>query len=171
MVRAIGLLAMAWLLAMPMSAWAQNSVGAEPRMTSSLRGRNEPHYAYQQGVDALFHHQYQNAVDAFRIYVRDNPDDPASNLALGVAFMGVEDYDAARVTLERVVSQPNPPVSARLNLGLAYLRLGQRAEAEEQRAALAQMLRRCRGNSCDDFMRDRITRSYDELSNALSREG
>ncbi|GAN00364.1 hypothetical protein U91I_04030 [alpha proteobacterium U9-1i] len=138
----------------------------DQRMTSAMRGLDDPLRAYQRGVDALFEGDYQNAVDALRIYVRQFPDDLGGNLALGVAFMGNGQYEAARPQLQRAVNQPNPPISALLQLGLANVRLNDPDEAQTQRNALARRLRRC-GDSCDQYERDRIVRAIDEIDRAL----
>lgn len=140
---------------------------AQPRMTSSLRGLNDPLAAYQRGVDALFEGDYQTAVDALRIYVSANPDDPGGNLAFGVALVGNGQNQAAIAPLERVVRGDNPPISARVHLGLAYARLGQDGEARSQRNVLARRLRQCR-SECDQFDQDRIARAIDVLDQAIA---
>lgn len=142
-------------------------IQAQPRMTSSLRGLNDPLAAYQRGVDALFEGDYQTAVDALRIYVASNPDDPGGNLAFGVALVGNGQNEAAIAPLERVVNGANPPISAHVHLGLAHARLGHDDDARAQRNILARRLRQCRSD-CDQFDQDRIARAIDVLDQAMA---
>ena len=138
----------------------------QPRMTSALRGLNDPLAAYQRGIDALFEGDYQTAVDAMRIYVNANPQEPGGLLAFGVALVGNGQDEAAIDPLQRVIRAANPPISAHVHLGIAYARLGQTDNARAQRNALARRLRQC-GADCDQFDRDRISRAIDVLDQAI----
>lgn len=156
------------------SALAQGVVDVEAqpaetrqRMTSSMRGLDHPLRAYQRGIDALFHHDYQAAVDALRVYVAAYPDDPGGNLALGVAFVGNGENRAAIAPLERVLRAGDAPISAHAHLGLAHARLGNAAEARAHRNVLARRLRQCR-STCDQTDRDRISRAIDAVDQAIA---
>lgn len=159
-----------WLIAFALAqsaptAFAQTIESAATGQIA-LTAQTEPLRAYQYGVDALFGGDYERAIAALLIYARAYPDEPGGNLALGLAFMGNGDVAAATAPLERAVRAANPPISAHLQLGLAYALLDDTERAARQRDALALRLQRCRA-VCDAFDQDRVERALAQLDFAI----
>ncbi len=137
-----------------------------PSTRQSEIGGADPAEAYRLGVAALQAHNYREAISQLRIVQRAAPRNGAINYALGLAYVGNGDQQAARRPLERAVAAPDGPVAARLQLGLVYLALGDRGKAVEQQTALAALLSACDA-SCGDARRVQLQVAHDALSGAL----
>lgn len=127
-----------------------------------------PAEAYQQGVAAMQAQQYNDAIRNFRIVQRAVGDGDANvNYQLGLAYIGNNDHERARAPLERAVRAPNAPLGAYAQLGIVYLRLGDRDKAVEQQTALTTLLNACDA-ACGDARRSQIQAQLDTLNQALT---
>ncbi len=67
--------------------------------------------------------EYDSAISKFKTYLVETPDDYRAQLMLGISFMAIKDFKAAKVVLIRLVNDPNHLFQdqARWYLGLLYL--------------------------------------------------
>jgi tetratricopeptide (TPR) repeat protein len=125
-----------------------------------------PQAAYQAGVTALNAQEYREAIRHFRTARRALPNDATINYALGLAYVGNDEPDEARQSLERSVRAENPPPGARLQLGLVYLQLDRRDDALAQQTALAELLAAC-DDECGETRRGQLAAAHEQLTRAL----
>ncbi|MBC7543029.1 MAG: tetratricopeptide repeat protein, partial [Candidatus Sericytochromatia bacterium] len=96
---------------------------------------------YRQGLLLLERHQYQPALDEFRIAVIDQPTNPDALCGLGVALYKLNALQEATEAFDRALSITSSALvqaQARGGLGDIYLQLGEHALAAAQyRTALA----------------------------------
>jgi len=129
--------------------------------------RDDPQAAYQAGVTALNAHDYSEAIRQFRTARRALPNNGVINFALGMAYSGAGETDDARESFERATRDNTAPAATRLQLGMIYLQQGDREAAQEQQAALAQMISACDA-TCGDTRRAQLQTAHDQLGQAMA---
>jgi tetratricopeptide (TPR) repeat protein len=126
----------------------------------------DPAKAYQEGVAALNARDYRRAISKLRQVLDVAPNDPTTNYALGLAFIGDGQVRDARRPLERAVRGASPAADARKQLGLVYLQIGEREKAQEQLTALATELAACDA-ACGEQRKLQLQTAHDGLKQAL----
>ncbi len=100
---------------------------------------------YTKGVDYLKTKDYARAIASFRQVLEVREQDPATNMMMGVAQIGLNDLQEARRYLARATTEkPNFP-EAIGRLGWVEAKLGNAAGAATQRAALQKIKDECKG--------------------------
>ena len=135
-----GLLACAGALAAPPSP---SPGGGGP---SSSAPSYDPAAEYRKGVEALQAQQYKDARRAFDHVLEVAPTSPQANFLAGMSAAGLQDFKAARKYYERAVKADKDNIDAHRELGITYLKLGDRAHAEEELAKLKAMQDQCASN-------------------------
>jgi tetratricopeptide (TPR) repeat protein len=100
---------------------------------------------YRKGIEALQAKRFQEAKKAFERVLAVAPRDANTNLLAGLAAAGLNDLKAARKYYERAVKADKELVGAMRELGVTYVRLGEKAKADGQLAALKAMQQKCAG--------------------------
>jgi tetratricopeptide (TPR) repeat protein len=103
----------------------------------------DPAAEYRKGVEALQAKQYKDARRAFDHVLDVAPTNAAANFLAGMSAAGLEDFKAARKYYERAVKADKEMIDAHRELGITYLKLGDRAKAEEELAKLKAMQEQC----------------------------
>jgi len=129
------------------AVFAAEPAGGGASAPSSSAPSYDPAVEYRKGVEALKAEKYKDALKAFQRVLRVAPNDPQANYLAGRSAVGLEDYKGARKFYERALKADKEMVSAYLDLGVTYLKLGDRARAEEQLTRLKAMQDQC-GSSC-----------------------
>jgi tetratricopeptide (TPR) repeat protein len=150
-----------------MAAAAPSGGGGAGGMSGPTASTGDPARDYQEGVEALRAGNYPLAVRKLRAVQRLAPDNADVNFAYALALIGNGDARDARRPLERVVRAENPPPNAHLQLGLIYIEMDRRADAEAQLQALAARLAACDA-ACGDQRRAQIQEAHDALAAALA---
>jgi tetratricopeptide (TPR) repeat protein len=101
---------------------------------------------YQKGIAALQAQQFDEAKRAFGRVLEVAPGDANTNYLAGVANAGLNDLRNARKFYEKAVRADKDMVLARRELALTYLKLGDRAKAEGELAALTRLQEKCAGS-------------------------
>lgn len=136
--------------------------------SASQSSSRDPAQAYQLGIAAMQAQQYDDAIRNFRVAQRAvGQNDPNVNYQIGLAYVGKNDNERARDPLERAARAPNPPLGAIGQLGLVYVRLGDRTKATETQTRLTTMLAACDA-TCGDARRSQIQAQLDTLNLALN---
>lgn len=105
----------------------------------------DPAAEYRKGIEALQAQRYQEAKRAFENVLRVAPGDANTNLLAGLASAGLNDLKASRKYYERAVKADKELVGARRELGITYVKLGEKEKADAQLAALKAMQAKCAG--------------------------
>jgi tetratricopeptide (TPR) repeat protein len=100
---------------------------------------------YRKGVDALDGQRFQEAKKAFDRVLAVAPDEPNTNYLAGLAASGLGDLKAARRFYERASHRDRELVGAHRELGLTYLKMGERAKAQGELDGLNAMKAKCAG--------------------------
>ena len=137
----VGLLSCAGVFAAPPGA---PPGGGGP---SSSAPSYDPAAEYRKGVEALQAKQYKDARRAFDHVLEVAPTSPQANFLAGMSAAGLEDFKAARKYYERAVKADKDMIDAHRELGITYLKLGDRPHAEAELAKLKAMQEQC-GSSC-----------------------
>lgn len=98
---------------------------------------------YRKGIEALQAEKYQDAKKALEHVLAVAPDDANTNFLAGLAAAGLGDLKAARSRYEHAVRSDKELVQARRELGITYLKLGDRAKAQAQLDGLTGMQQKC----------------------------
>ena len=106
----------------------------------------DPAAEYRKGIEALQAQRYQEAKKAFDRVLGVVPGDANTNLLAGLAAAGLNDLKGARKYYERAIKADKELVGARRELGVTYVKLGDRAKADAQLAALKAMQAKCAGS-------------------------
>ncbi len=149
---------------------SSSSSSSMPRMGGgSGASSSNPAEAYRLGRAALDAHNYHEAVGHFRTALRDRNfrNDPTINFALGLAYIGDNDYANAVRPLEVAARSPNPQSGMLAQLGIAYMHTNQRDKAVEQQTALTAMVNACDA-TCGDARRAQIQAQLDALTAAIN---
>ncbi len=96
----------------------------------------DPAVEYRKGIAALQAKDFKAAKTAFDRVLLVAPRDANSNLMAGMARAGLDDWKAARKLFEKAVRLDDTSILAHHQLGMAHARVGDRAKAEAQLAAL-----------------------------------
>lgn len=105
----------------------------------------DPAAEYRKGLEALQAQRYQEARKAFERVLSVAPGDANTNFLAGLAAAGLNDLKASRKYYERAVKADKELVGARRELGVTYVKLGDKAKADAQLAALKAMQAKCAG--------------------------
>ncbi len=105
----------------------------------------DPTALYNQAVDYIGKNDFARAVPLLREVLAKRDGDPAANLMMGVAQIGLNDLPEARRFLSRAVSEKPDLADALGRLGWVEARLGNADGAGKQRAALAGLKAKCNG--------------------------
>jgi tetratricopeptide (TPR) repeat protein len=99
---------------------------------------------YKQAVNHIELGNYASAVPMLRDVLQKNDGDPAANLMMGIAQIGLNDLPEARRFLVRAVSTKPDLADAIARIGWIDAKSGNAAEAGKQRAALVALKDKCR---------------------------
>jgi tetratricopeptide (TPR) repeat protein len=105
----------------------------------------DPTALYNQAVDYISKNDFARAVPLLREVLAKRDGDPAANLMMGVAQIGLNDLPEARRFLARAVSEKPDLADAIGRLGWVEARLGNADAAGKQRATLASLKAKCNG--------------------------
>jgi tetratricopeptide (TPR) repeat protein len=120
------------------------SGGSAPSMSAPSY---DPAAEYRTGIEALQAQRYLEARKAFERVLKVAPGDANTNLLAGLAAAGLNDLKGARRYFERAVKADKELVGARRELGVTYVKLGEKEKADAQLAALKAMQAKC-GGAC-----------------------
>jgi Tfp pilus assembly protein PilF len=98
---------------------------------------------YRKAVQAMQEKKYPEARKAIEHVLAVAPSDASANLIAGLAAAGMEDDKAARKYYERAVRADKELVPAHRELGLTYVKLGDKAKAQAELDLLTQMQQKC----------------------------
>jgi tetratricopeptide (TPR) repeat protein len=126
----------------------------------------DPAAEYQNGLQALQTHRYEDAKKSFMKVYSDAAQDPHMNLVLGMSMMGLQDYKGAQKYLEKAVKLDGKMIPAHEQLGITYAKLGQRDKAEAELTTLKGLQAAC-GTSCPDS--DALSQAISSVSGALGQ--
>jgi TolA-binding protein len=105
----------------------------------------DPSLLYKQGVEYIQAKDYTRAVAVLRDVLQKRESDPAANLMMGVAQIGLNDLNEAKKYLSRAVSEKPDLADAVGRLGWVEAKLGNTAGAKAQREALTKLKDKCAG--------------------------
>jgi len=91
-----------------------------------------PETEYNKGIKALEAGRYGEAKAAFGRILNVLPDDANTNYVAGLAAAGLGDLGAARRFYERAIKAREDMFEARRELGVTYVKLGDRSKAQTQ---------------------------------------
>lgn len=109
----------------------------------------DPTALYKQAVDYIGKGDFARAVPLLREVLAKRDGDPAANLMMGVAQIGLNDLPEARRFLSRAVSEKPDLADAIGRLGWVEARLGNADGAGKQRAVLTGLKAKCNGACAD----------------------
>jgi tetratricopeptide (TPR) repeat protein len=102
---------------------------------------------YRKGMDALQGQHYQDAKAAFDHVLSMAPEDANTNFLAGMASAGLGDLKGARKYYERAVRADKELILAHRELGITYVKTGERAKAQAELDRLNAMQQKC-GTTC-----------------------
>ena len=141
---ALGSLALGLAVALaPGPAFAQYSGGGNKELPKV--DTMDPTALYKQAVEYIQAKDYQRAISALRTVLAKRESDPAANLMMGVAQIGMNNLPEAKRYLSRAVSEKPDLADAIGRLGWVEAKLGDAAGAQAQRAALTKLKDKCAG--------------------------
>lgn len=109
----------------------------------------DPTALYKQAVDYIGKGDFARAVPLLREVLAKRDGDPAANLMMGVAQIGLNDLPEARRFLSRAVSEKPDLADAIGRLGWVEARLGNAEGAGKQRTVLTGLKAKCNGACAD----------------------
>jgi len=118
------------------------SGGSAPSMSAP---DYDPAAEYRTGIEALQAQRYQDAKRAFDKVLKVAPGDANTNYLAGLAAAGLNDLKGSRKYYERAVKADKELVGAVRELGVTYVKLGEKEKADSQLAALKAMQQKCAG--------------------------
>lgn len=137
-----------WLAAVLLAggtALIANPGGSGGSSPSASAPGYDPAAEYRKGMEALQAQRYQEAKKAFERVLSVAPGDANTNFLAGLAAAGLSDYKASRKYYERAIKADKDLVPARRELGVTYVKLGEKEKADSQLAALKAMQEKCAG--------------------------
>lgn len=105
----------------------------------------DPTALYKQAVEYIQAKDFVRAVPVLREVLTMREQDPASNLMMGVAQIGLNDLREAHRYLTRAISEKPDLADALGRLGWVEARLGNAEAAARQRGVLANLKAKCNG--------------------------
>jgi tetratricopeptide (TPR) repeat protein len=109
----------------------------------------DPTLLYKQAVEFIQKKDYMRAIPLLRDVLEKREQDPASNLMMGVAQIGLGDLKEAHRYLTRAVSEKPDLTDAIGRLGWVEAKLGNADAAAKQRSILVGLKDKCKG-SCPE---------------------
>jgi tetratricopeptide (TPR) repeat protein len=103
----------------------------------------DPAAEYRKGIEALQAQRYQEARKAFERVLAIAPRDANTNYLAGLAAAGLNDFKGSRKYYERAVKADKDLVGAVRELGVTYVKLGEKEKADAQLASLKAMQAKC----------------------------
>jgi tetratricopeptide (TPR) repeat protein len=131
-------------LAVPLGAATPGGGGSSG--PSATLPNFDPAAEYRLGIEALQAERWRDARKSFDKVLGVAPRDANTNYLAGLANAGLGDLKAAKRHYERAVKADKELVGAQRELGITYLKLGDRAKAEAQLAALKALQDKCAAN-------------------------
>lgn len=119
---------------------------------------------FEEGVEQLADGDCKKAEKSFRKVLRKVPKSPEVNYLRGVALQCQGKHKAAARYLKKARRYDRDLYAAYAKLGIAYLALEEREDAEEQLEDLAQMI-----ESCDGDCAPKLLRAHADLTEAMER--
>ncbi|HEY1606651.1 MAG TPA: tetratricopeptide repeat protein [Allosphingosinicella sp.] len=98
---------------------------------------------YRKGMAALQGQNYADAKKAFEHVLTVVPEDANSNFLAGLASAGLNDLKSARKYYERAVRADKDMVQAHQELGITYIKTGEKAKAQSELDRLNEMQQKC----------------------------
>lgn len=142
-----GVLLAALHLAAAAPAFAQKvSAGGNTRLAEPSK---DPTVRYMTGVELLQQKDFQHAALAFRDVLELDQRNANANYMMAIAQIGLNDLVQARNYLRTAVRSNPKLVDARAKLGYIEAKLEDAVAARDQRAALGQLEKSCKG-TCPD---------------------
>lgn len=129
-------------LAVPLAAATPGGGGGSGGPSASLPNF-DPAAEYRLGIEALQAERWRDARKAFDKVLLVAPRDANTQYLAGLANAGLGDLKTAKRHYERAVKADKELVGAQRELGVTYLKLGDRAKAEAQLAALKALQDKC----------------------------
>lgn len=105
----------------------------------------DPAAEYRKGIEALQAERYQDARKAFERVLALAPRDANTNFLAGLSAAGLNDLKGSRKYYERAVKADKELVGAVRELGVTYVKLGEKEKADGQLATLKSMQEKCAG--------------------------
>ncbi|HEX8225746.1 MAG TPA: tetratricopeptide repeat protein [Allosphingosinicella sp.] len=127
------------------TALVANPGGSGGSAPSASAPGYDPAAEYRKGMEALQAQRYQEARKAFDRVLGVAPGDANTLFLAGLAAAGLNDLKGSRKYYERAIKADKELVPARRELGATYVKLGEKAKADAQLAALKAMQDRCAG--------------------------
>jgi tetratricopeptide (TPR) repeat protein len=142
----LALAAALMLTACPLLASAPSGGGGASAPPPSASGAQyDPASEYRKGIDALQASHFQDAKKAFDHVLAAVPADANTHYLAGLAAAGLGDLKGARGHYERAVHGDHELVGAHRELGLTYVKTGDKAKAQAELAGLKAMQQKCAG--------------------------
>jgi tetratricopeptide (TPR) repeat protein len=108
-----------------------------------------PAEEYRKGIAALNDKNFKDAARAFGHVLDSAPKDANTNYLAGVSYAGLEDYKKARGFFEKAIKYDDALIPAHKDLGLAYVKLGDKGKANAELSALRARAEKC-GENCPE---------------------
>jgi tetratricopeptide (TPR) repeat protein len=130
------------LLANPGGGMGGGSGNSSPSMSAP---DYDPAAEYRKGIEALQAERYDEAKKAFERVLGVAPRDANTNFLAGLAAAGLNDLKGSRKYYERAVKADKDLIGAVRELGVTYVKLGEKEKADAQLATLKAMQQKCAG--------------------------
>jgi tetratricopeptide (TPR) repeat protein len=141
----LALAAAALLTASPLLASAPGGGGNSAPPPSVSMPQYDPAAEYHKGVEALQASRYQDARRAFDHVLASLPGDSNTHYLAGLAAAGLGDLKGARMHYERAVRGDKDLIGARRELGITYVKTGDKAKAQAELDGLKAIQQKCAG--------------------------
>lgn len=139
-----------------------------PSSPSSPRSGVNPQQSFIEGVEALKEGDYKKAEKKFGEVLTAAPAHPEANYYMGLAKVGRgRDKQAVRY-FKRAFEERENFIEAREQFALTQIKLGERADAEEQLAKIREIVAACTAETCDTAYTDRAARAIARIETALA---
>ncbi len=121
---------------------------------------------YRKGIEALKASRFDEARKSLLRVLDVAPKDANANYLAGLAFAGLNDLKGARKYFEKAVKYDRDMVLARQELGVTYVKLGDKPKAEAELASLKALSDKC-GAGCPQA--DQLKSAMATLAAALGQ--
>jgi tetratricopeptide (TPR) repeat protein len=126
---------------------------------------NETTRDLEKGIAALQEKRYVDARQAFERILQVASEDSNVLYLAGMSYAGLEDYKNARRYFERALRAKKDHVGAQQQLGLAFLKIGDRPKAEAQLTKLKSQQEKCAAKCVEAGA---LAQAIDSLAAALA---